>query len=207
MVGTTPTVLESNWDVADHDYTKGSHTKNDLHLSLTPAEDDLITQLTKAMDQVPEISVKDTSPEGVTISVDEVTPQTGEIATPDILKELLDFGWFENDGTLEGSHGASKELNTTPVKETLPPCGERAASPITKEQILDFLQDKMLSPSHSSTTESESGYDSVTSPRSLGSPETIDLTSPRPSGSPDEDTLDQAMELDDSFNELFPSLF
>ncbi|XP_047488432.1 LOW QUALITY PROTEIN: uncharacterized protein LOC125038859 [Penaeus chinensis] len=205
VVGTTPTVLESNWDVADHDYTKGSHTKNELNLSLTPAEDDLITQLTKAMDQVPEISVKDTSPEGVTISVDDVAPQTDNLATPDILKELLD-GWFEsNIEAQEVSQGASQELNTTPVKEDLQPTNERATSPITKEQILDFLQDKMQSPSHGSSTESESGYDSVTSPRSLGSPEMIDLTSPRPLGSPE--PLDQGMELDDSFSELFPSLF
>lgn len=205
MVGTTPTVLESNWDVADHDYTKGSHTKNELNLSLTPAEDDLITQLTKAMDQVPEISVKDTSPEGVTISVDDVAPQTDDIATPDILKELLDFGWFESNAETQEENQGASQLNTAPVKEDLQSTNERAASPITKEQILDFLQDKMLSPSHGSSTESESGYDSITSPRSLGSPETIDLTSPRPLGSPE--PLDQAMELDDSFNELFPSLF
>lgn len=206
MVGTTPTVLESNWDVADHDYTKGSHTKNDLNLSLTPAEDDLITQLTRAMDQVPEISVKDTSPEGVTISLDDAAPQTDSLATPDILKELLD-GWFEsNVEAQEGSQGANQELNTSPVKEeNLQPTNERAASPITKEQILDFLQDKMQSPSHGSSTESESGYDSITSPRSLGSPEMIDLTSPRSLGSPE--PLDQEMELDDSFSELFPSLF
>ncbi|MDK2413808.1 hypothetical protein QHH03_32455, partial [Aphanizomenon sp. 202] len=65
--------------------------------------------------------------------------------------------------TQEENQGAS-QLNTAPVKEDLQSTNERAASPITKEQILDFLQDKMLSPSHGSSTESESGYDSITSP-------------------------------------------
>lgn len=198
MVGATPTVLESNWDVADHDYTKGSHN-TDLQLNLTPAEDDLITQLTKAIDQAPPVSVQSTSPEGVTISIDDFSQQT-EVGTPDILKELLDFNWLENDMT-ENS-GTNQTLSVNAVKETAQP---RAVSPISKEQILDFLQDKMPSPSHYSIAGSESGYESVTSPRSLGSPEMVDLTSPRPVESPE--PLDHTMDIDDSFNELFPSLF
>lgn len=201
-MGSTPTVVESNWDVADHDYTKGSHA-NYSSPSLTPAEDDLITQLTKAMDQVPAVSVKSASPEGVTISINDTKQDAGEIATPDILKELLDFNWFEKEMP-QMTNSTSVALNTNnTVKGLVQPTSERSVSPISKEQILDFLQDKMLSPSHSSTAGSESGYESVNSPRSLGSPEMVGVTSPLESP----EMMDHAMDIDDSFNELFPSLF
>lgn len=178
--------MESNWDVADHDYTKGSHTE-DL-LNLTEAEDDLITQLTQAMEEVPQVSIKDRAPEGVRISIADIVQPSQDLATPDILKELLDFQGFENVRPVMSD--GSEFLNPTTVKGSSPSCSERAVSPISKEQILDFLQDKVHSPSPS--VGSESGYDSVRSPSSLGSPE----------------STDHSMELDmDSFNELFPSLF
>lgn len=180
--------MESNWDVADHDYTKGSHSE-DL-LNLTEAEDDLITQLTQAMEEVPPpVSIKDRAPEGVTISIADIVQPSQDLATPDILKELLDFQGFENVTPV--MNDGTEFLNpTTTVKESSPSSMERAVSPISKEQILSFLQDKVHSPSPS--VGSESGYDSVRSPSSLGSP----------------DSTDHSMELDmDTFSELFPSLF
>jgi len=188
-VGSAPTVLESNWDVADHDYTKGSHTE-DL-LNLTEAEDDLITQLTQAMEEVPPpVSLKDRSPEGVTISIADIVQPSQDLATPDILKELLDFQGFENVTPVVSDGTEFLNPTTCTAKQSSPSCSERAVSPISKEQILDFLQDKVHSPSPS--VGSESGYDSIRSPSSLGSP----------------DSTDHSMELDmDSFSELFPSLF
>merc|ERR1712002_449486 len=92
---------------------------------------------------------------------------------------------------------------------------ERASSPISKEQILDFLMDKTRTPSPGS----ESGYESVMSPSSIGSPEASYMNTSI--GSPDASFMDASigspeakydsnsnMELDmESFNELFPSLF
>merc|ERR1711915_393509 len=124
--------------------------------------------------------------------------------TPDILQEFIDFEMAAQQSSQQSSNSSGS--NNTEIESTkltsfllspLPSPSARAPSPITKEQILDFLQDKPLSPSAgSSVGGSESGYDSVTSPKSSASYESCSLGSPDVTG-----------EFDmESFVQLFPSL-
>jgi len=208
MVGSPAAVLESNWDIADHDYSRPPTPA--VAMSLTPAEDALITQLTEVLEQVPSIEANQVR--------DGSSPQSQDLQTPDVLKELLDFGFFEK---MDVKPDAEIQKNGTKV--TVHPNNtlqivkqeERASSPISKEQILDFLMDKTRTPSPGS----ESGYESVMSPSSIGSPEASYMNASI--GSPDASFMDASigspeakydsnsnMELDmESFNELFPSLF
>lgn len=188
MVGSTAADVEPKWEVADHDYIKGYQAKESVNERLTPAEEDLITQLTSALDEVPSPDVTQVSSDGVTISIDDLAVQTEALGTPDILKDFLDF---EMTANIPNDHDAQFMLDTQSLKEPRHLVTARAPSPISKEQILDFLQDKVTSASPESIVGSESGYESVLSPRSLGSPE----------------ELDHNIDIDmDSFTELFPSL-
>lgn len=178
MVGTTATIVEPSWDV-DHDYSsRAHHTKQDPNERLTPAEEDFITQLTSALDEVPDSSVKCLSPEKV---AESQVPK--DVSTPDIVKDFFDFGMdssiFEDANLPETSVESSKS-----TKEN-----SRIHSPISKEQILDYLQDQVISTSPQSLFESESGYES---------------SSPKYFASDDEQNADFDMH---SFSELFPALF
>ncbi|XP_042208170.1 LOW QUALITY PROTEIN: uncharacterized protein LOC121856604 [Homarus americanus] len=198
MVGLTTANVEPNWDIADHDYTKGYPTEENLNARLTPAEEDLITQLSNALDEVPTPNIKQISSDGIAISVNELVDQAEDIATPDILKDFLDFD-------IKTSAPVTIPVSETSPGRTKQPVTWRAPSPISKEQILDFLQDKVTSASPASLIGSESGYESLSSPQSLGS--TDEVLSPQSTGSPDE-FEDHSLDIDmDSFNELFPSLF
>ena len=189
MVGTTAAVLESSWDVADHDYSRGCQTP--LNMNLTPAEDELITQLTEALDK--EAACVEQSRNTV-MEVEPSPAQSQDPATPDILKDFLDF----------------QSMNSTPASNRIDvnqnQLSVRAPSPISKAQILDFLQDIVTIPSPGSSGGSESGYESASSPKSeylddlVGSPVSAARS---PAVSEDcESNLDI-----ESFNELFPSLF
>jgi len=126
--------------------------------------------------------------------------------TPDILQEFIDFEIAALESTQQNSSTScvsdteteSAQLSQYLLSPCSPPLSSRASSPVTKEQILEFLKDNQpLSPSAgSSLGGSESGYDSMTSPRSSGSFETSSIGSP-----------DVGEDLDmDSFIQLFPSL-
>ncbi|KAK4295272.1 hypothetical protein Pmani_032151 [Petrolisthes manimaculis] len=183
VVGTTPTVMEPNWDI-DHDYTSES-LPVDCSLRLTPDEENLITELTSALSEVPVSGMGQASTNGIISSqTDTVTHTTGDVCTPDIMKDFFDFGMDVNVVGHEDNHRLVKVESETHNKAN----SQAPSSPISKEQILDFLEGKTLS---SPQYGSESGYESSLSPRSLGSSEELD---------------DQGMELD-SFIELFPSLF
>lgn len=128
------------------------------------------------------------------------------LETPDILQELIDFEITALDSSQQTSSTScvndieadSAQLSQYLLSPCPPPLSSRASSPVTKEQILEFLKDNQpLSPSSgSSVGGSESGYDSITSPRSFGSFETSSIGSP-----------DVVEDLDmDSFVQLFPSL-
>lgn len=206
VVGTTTTVMESSWDVADHDYSRGCQTP--LDMDLTPAEDELITQLTKAMGR----ETTEVTPSTI-MKEEPIIVQGQEPATPDILKDFLDF----------------QNINTTPATNKVNvgqnPLSVRAPSPISKAQILDFLQDIAAIPSPGSSGSSESGYDSASSPKSevsfdssgdyldelVDSPVPVARTSvnsPVPMVRSPASSEDCESSLDiESFSELFPSLF
>lgn len=193
MVGTTTTDVESNWDIADHDYTRGYHSKEGLNERLTPAEEDLIFQLTNALDEVPSPSVKKVSPGVASL---ELECQTEDVGTPDILKDFLDFDSLANVTIATNDNEKCQGTQQSPYS---------APSPISKEQILEFLQDKVNSCSSESLLDSESGYGSISSPQSLRSQD--EVLSPQSLPSSDE-FEGHSMDLDiDSFTELFPSLF
>lgn len=177
-MGTTTTVVEPSWDV-DHDYSsRGHHTKQDPNDRLTPAEEDFISQLTSALDEVPNSSVKCTSPENAAES-----QATKDVSTPDIVKDFFDFG-MDSSIFQEVSSPVTSTKSSESPKES-----PRVQSPISKEQILDYLQDQVISTSPQSLFESESGYES---------------SSPKYFASDDEQNIDFDM---DSFSELFPALF
>lgn len=195
VVGSAATVVEPNWD-GDHDYTAQPSTI-DTTITLTPAEEDLISELTSALNDLPNQSIKQMSTSNSTNSLETngTGNQTGEISTPDIIKDFFDFGMDVVDNVTNhsvSSHESKEHIVSSHqskdahIKHTN---NTRVPSPISKEQILDFLEDKASSPR--SHFESESGYESSFSPRSLGSAE---------------EPEDPGMELD-SFIELFPSLF
>lgn len=126
--------------------------------------------------------------------------------TPDILQELFDFEMTALGSSQQTSSTScvnDTKTETAQLSQYLlspcpPPLSSRASSPVTKEQILEFLKDNQpLSPSDgSSVGGSESGYDSMTSPRSSVSFETSSVGSP-----------DVVEDFDmDSFVQLFPSL-
>jgi len=126
--------------------------------------------------------------------------------TPDILQEFIDFEMAAQGSSQQTSSTScvndteteSAQLSQYLLSPCPPPLSSRASSPVTKEQILEFLKDNQpLSPSAgSSIGGSESGYDSMTSPRSSGSFETSSVGSP-----------DAVEDFDlDSFVQLFPSL-
>lgn len=193
MVGTTTTDVESNRDLADHDYTKGYEAKEDLNTRLTPAEEDLIAQLTSALNEVPAQSIECVSTNGVTMSIDELASPTEDITNSEVLKDFLDFEKIASISVTKGNETCPRTQSHS----------TRAPSPISKEQILDFLQDKLTSSSPESLLGSESGYESITSPQSL---ESFDVLSPQSLQS--DEFEDHSMDFDiDSFNELFPSLF
>lgn len=178
MVGSSSAVVESNWDV-DHDYARETLPLV-CNMRLTPDEESLITELTSALSEIPVPSTGQTSTDGITNSLDNYN-QTGDISTPDIIRDFFDFGM---DVNVAGENELKLENVENEVKDT---SNSRVPSPVSKEQILDFLEGKTSgSPSYGS----ESGYESSLSPRSLGT----------------EEPEDQRMELD-SFIELFPSLF
>lgn len=189
--------MESSWDVADHDYIKGCQTQ--IGMNLTPAEDELIAQLTTVLGQENPNCGDQTSSNMVQPSTD----QNKEVATPDILKDFLDFqSMSTSENKLDVSQ--SQQINV------------RAPSPISKAQILDFLQDIVTIPSPGSSGSSESGYESALSPKSEasyennGSHEYLDelAESPAPVASSPAASEDYECNLDiESFNELFPSLF
>merc|ERR1712126_248007 len=119
--------------------------------------------------------------------------------TPDILQEFIDFEIAALESSQQDSSTScvndteteAAQLSQYLLSPCPPPLSSRASSPVTKEQILEFLKDNQpLSPSAgSSIGGSESGYDSMTSQTSsIGSPgvgEDLDM---------------------DSFIQLFPSL-
>jgi len=128
------------------------------------------------------------------------------LETPDILQELIDFEITALESSQQTSSTScvndtetdSAQLSQYLLSPCPPPLSSRASSPVTKEQILEFLKDNQpLSPSSgSSVGGSESGYDSMTSPRSSGSFETSSIGSP-----------DVVEDFDmDTFVQLFPSL-
>lgn len=174
--------MEPNWDI-DHDYTNES-LPVDCSIRLTPDEESLITELTSALSEVPVSNMGQASTDGIANSQVNTTHTAGDVCTPDIIKDFFDFGMDVNvvgEGSNHKLHSVESETQNK-AKSQAP------LSPISKEQILDFLEDKALtSPQYGS----ESGYESSLSPRSLGSLE---------------ESEDQGMELD-SFIELFPSLF
>lgn len=126
--------------------------------------------------------------------------------TPDILQEFIDFEMAalgssqqtSSTSCVNDTETESAQLSQYLLSPCPPPLSSRASSPVTKEQILEFLKDNQpLSPSAgSSIGGSESGYDSMTSPRSSVSFETSSVGSP-----------DAVEDFDlDSFVQLFPSL-
>jgi len=195
----------------EHDYIE---IDNIINTNLTTAEKDLITEIESALDEVAVPRVVTSTNGGVT------TPGTTAVTipinannqkqsshqsldTPDILREFIDFELAAQQSSPQISSTSDSNVKAETnqlhsyLMSPIPQSSSRAPSPITKDQILDFLQDKPLSPSAgSSVGGSESGYDSMTSPRSLGSYDSCSL------GSPDV-TEDFDM---DSFVQLFPSL-
>jgi len=198
----------------DHDYIE---IDNIINTNLTSAEEDLITELKSALGKVAVPRVVTSSNDGVTtldtaditsatrtINVNNPTPSQQCLDTPDILQEFIDFEMAAQQSSQQTSRTSDSQSSETEATQLqsylmspLPLPSSRAPSPLTKNQVLDFLQDKPLSPSaDSSVGGSESGYDSMTSPRSLGSYETCSLGSP-----------DVVEEFDmESFVQLFPSL-
>lgn len=193
MVGTTATVLEPSWDI-DHDYSsRAHHTKQDPNERLTPAEEELITQLTSALDEVPHSNVKNMSPERVVES-----QASKDVTTPDIVRDFFDFGMdsniFEQVNLPITSVKGTENLMESPrgqslIAENLVD-SPRGQSPICKEQIPDYLQDQVITTSPQSLSGSESGYESSSSPKYFASD--------------DEQNIDFDMH---SFSELFPALF
>lgn len=189
VVGTTATVLEPSWDV-DHDYSsRVHHTKQDSNERLTPAEEELITQLTSALEEVanPIQIIRDMS----TIA-DTGSETVKEISTPDIVEDFFDFDMDSGLYNETKLPVTSEEKSTVLSEESLKGLNENSVvvSPLRKDQILDYLQDQVTSTSPQSVFESESGYDSSSSPTYFASD--------------DEQTIDFDM---DSFSELFPALF
>lgn len=183
VVGTTAAVVEPNWDI-DHDYTSES-LPVDCSIRLTPDEENLITELTSALSEVPVSDIGQACTDNITNSQVNTNHTVDDVSTPDIIKDFFDFGMDVNvigEGSNHKCPSIASSKTNNPIKPQPP------LSPISKEQILDFLEDKAVaSPQYGS----ESGYESSLSPRSLGSLE---------------ESEDQGMELD-SFIELFPSLF
>jgi len=200
----------------EHNYIEIDNIINTTNLTL--AEENLITELKSALGGVAVPRVVKSSNHGV-ITLDTAAATTASrtviannqtqasqqcLDTPDILQEFIDFEMAAQESLQQTS--STSEFNNSETEPTqlhsylqspLPLASSRAPSPITKDQILDFLQDKPLSPSAgSSVGGSESGYDSMTSPRSLGTYETCSL------GSPD---VSEDFDME-SFVQLFPSL-
>lgn len=189
VVGTTATVLEPSWDV-DHDYSsRVHHTKQDSNERLTPAEEELITQLTSALEEVanPIQIITDMS-----TKADTESETVKEISTPDIVEDFFDFGMDSGIFNESKLPVTAEEKSTVISEESLKGLEENpmVVSPLRKDQILDYLQDQVSSTSPQSVFESESGYDSSSSPTYFASD--------------DEQTIDFDM---DSFSELFPALF
>lgn len=189
-MGTTATVLEPSWDV-DHDYSsKVHHTEQDSNERLTPAEEELITQLTSALEEVANPIHNITNMSTVADSESETVK---EISTPDIVEDFFDFGM--DSGILDETKlpVTSEKIESSIMSEdNLRVLEENpeVVSPLRKDQILDYLQDQVTSTSPQSVFESESGYDSSSSPTYFASD--------------DEQNIDFDM---DSFSELFPALF
>lgn len=189
VVGTTAAVLEPSWDV-DHDYSsRVHHTKQDSNERLTPAEEELITQLTSALEEVanPIQIITDMS-----TKADTESETVKEISTPDIVEDFFDFGMDSGIFNESKLPVTAEEKSTVISEESLKGLEENpiVVSPLRKDQILDYLQDQVSSTSPQSVFESESGYDSSSSPTYFASD--------------DEQTIDFDM---DSFSELFPALF
>lgn len=189
MVGTTATVLEPSGDV-DHDYSsRVHHTKQDSNERLTPAEEELITQLTSALEEVanPIQIITDMS-----TKADTESETVKEITTPDIVEDFFDFGMDSGIFNESKLPATAEKKSTVITEESLKGLEENSmvVSPLRKDQILDYLQDQVSSTSPQSVFESESGYDSSSSPTYFASD--------------DEQTIDFDM---DSFSELFPALF
>merc|ERR1712179_212223 len=216
LVGTSTDIMESSKSIMEHNYIEIDNIINTTNLTL--AEENLITELKSALGSVAVPRVMKSSNNGV-ITLDTAAATTATrtpiannqtqasqqcLDTPDILQEFIDFEMAAQESLQRTS--STSEFNNSETEPTqlhsylqspLPLPSSRAASPITKDQILDFLQDKPLSPSAgSSVGGSESGYDSMTSPRSLGTYETCSL------GSPD---VSEDFDME-SFVQLFPSL-
>lgn len=189
VVGSAAALVEPSWDV-DHDYSsRVHHMQQDSSERLTPAEEELITQLTSALEEVsnPVQGAKDMPTIEVTASETVKDP----ISTPDIVQEFFDFGMDAGIFEEEKSPVPCEEMAKSPVKtETTKEDGLRISSPVRKDQIMDYLQDQVPGTSPRSVFGSESGYDSSSSPRYFASD--------------DEQNIDFDM---DSFSELFPSLF
>ena len=188
-MGTTATVLEPSWDV-DHDYSsRVHHTQQEPNERLTPAEEELITQLTSALEEVPNSVQSITNMPTVAVQGFE----TEDITTPDIVEDFLNFEMdsdiFEVKSPIRSEEEAkcsvTSEENLKVLEES-----PRILSPVRKDQILDYLQDQVTSTSPRSVFGSESGYESSSSPRYFASD--------------DEQNIDFDM---DSFSELFPTLF
>ncbi|KAG0724409.1 X-box-binding protein 1 [Chionoecetes opilio] len=181
VVGTAATVLEPTWDI-DHAYSsKAHHIEQDSNERLTPAEEDFISQLTSALEEVsnPIHSIKDLPTVGV-----QRSETVKDVSTPDIVQEYFDFG-METSIFEEAEPLGSSEENRKNFEES-----SRIVSPVSKDQILDYLQDQLPGTSPRSVFGSESGYDSSSSPRYFASD--------------DEHNMDFDM---GSFSELFPTLF
>merc|ERR1712106_1048117 len=216
LVGPSTDIMESSKSIMEHNYIEIDNIINTTNLTL--AEENLITELKTALGGVAVPRVMKSSNHGVItldtaaattatrtiIANNQTQPSQQCLDTPDILQEFIDFEMAAQESLQQTS--STSDFNNSETEPTqlhsylqspLPLPSSRAASPITKDQILDFLQDKPLSPSAgSSVGGSESGYDSMTSPRSLGTYETCSLGSP--DFSEDFDT--------ESFVQLFPSL-
>lgn len=181
VVGTTATVLEPSWDV-DHDYSsRVHHTEQEPNERLTPAEEELITQLTSALEEVPNPIQSIRHMPTVAVTESETVK---DVSTPVIVQEFFDFG-MDSGIFEEAKSPVSSEENLKILEES-----PMVVSPVRKDQLMDYLQDQVSSTSPRSVFGSESGYESSSSPRCFASD--------------DEQNIDFDM---DSFSELFPALF
>lgn len=163
--------------IIDHDYVSTQYDEGLGNFDFVDVEQDIL----KLASLTPQITQM--SPEGVTIKLEDSVEQNKD---SEVLNGLQDFMNVE-----------LKDWSSTnqAITQGMPHSPARSSSPITKEEILFFLQDSdKLTTGPRSVTGSESGYESVPSPMP---------TSPVPSSKTDMAELD----IDSCFSELFPDLF
>lgn len=134
--------------MSDHDYSdnKSSAKINTKDSTLSAEEEKMISEITKALEE-------------------SLQPTSQEVPTTPELLDLLSFDEVKPPLTLNSDYST-----TTSSPVVTPP------SPITKEEILDFLQDHETGIDDCPVTGSESGYDSVHSPFSYSSERSEDFS-------------------------------